>query len=81
MSAERFRIPSRIYKRRALWHWLADAGAPDWLWVRFVRSTWRRCSTCGWCGFGRWKSAARFGGGQPPAHYCSSRCYYAKEEC
>jgi hypothetical protein len=71
-------IPSRIYKRRKVWHWLADAGAPEWLWKPFVRSTWRRCATCGIRGVGRWKNGYRGGGGRPPAHFCSADCSSAE---
>jgi hypothetical protein len=60
--------------RRAAWHFLSDHGAPTWLWTRLVRSTWRRCSTCGLRGVGRWKQAATFGGGLPPRHYCGPTC-------
>ena len=72
-------VPSRIYKRRKVWHWLADAGAPDWLWTRFTRCTWRRCSVCGIRGVGRFKRAASFGGGRPPRHYCTTDHYYQSE--
>lgn len=62
--------PERIYKRRKPWHWLADAGAPFWLWSRFCRDTWARCATCGLLGVGRWKPHGVYGGGLPPRHYC-----------
>lgn len=75
----RFSWPSRIYKHRKVSHWLADAGAPDWLWMRFCRCTWRRCATCGFRGVGHWKPAARFGGGRPSAYYCSHDCYSKQE--
>lgn len=58
-------------KRRKLWHWLSDYGAPFWLWSRFVRDTWYRCSHCGIRGFGRWKGASSHGGGKPTRRYCS----------
>lgn len=77
---ERFHWPERIYERRSLWHWLADAGAPDWLWSRFVRCTWRPCAVCGIRGIGHWKPAASFGGGRPARHYCSHKHYYARED-
>lgn len=77
MSAIRW--PSRIYKRRAVWHWLADAGAPEWLWSLFCRSTWRQCATCGPRGIGRFKRAATFGGGESPRLYCSTAHYYERE--
>jgi hypothetical protein len=65
------RWPKRIYKRRAPWHWLADAGAPDWLWALFLVATWRRCEWCGLRGVGKWKPSTSYGGGLPPRHFCS----------
>lgn len=66
-------------RRRKLWHWLSDHGAPHWLWSRFLRDTWRRCEICGWRGVGHWKPAASYGGGLPPRHYCTHDCYYERE--
>lgn len=74
------RIPGRIYKRRKVWHWLADAGAPDRLWSLFVRSKWRHCATCGRRGVGRDKHACAFGGGLSARYYCSTDHYFAREE-
>lgn len=62
-----------------LWFWLADRGAPEWLWSRFVAATWKPCATCGWRGRGKWKPACSYGGGHAPRHYCSKDHYYAKE--
>jgi hypothetical protein len=69
------RIPRRIYKRRAVWHWLADAGAPEWLWQVFARTMWLPCGTCGWRGRGRHKRAMIAGGGQPTRHYCAGHMH------
>lgn len=74
------RWPRRIYKRRRVWHWLADSGAPDLLWQLFVRDFWQPCATCGWRGRARVKRAGCYGGGEPSRHYCSSKCYYEREE-
>jgi hypothetical protein len=71
---------ARNVRRRRVWHWLADHGAPDWFWSLFTRSKWRRCSTCGLRGVGRWKRAHVFGGGEPSRHYCSTEHYYEREE-
>lgn len=58
--------------RRKLWHFLADHGAPHWLWSRFLRDTWRPCSRCGIRRIGRWKGASAHGpGGRPTRHYCT----------
>jgi hypothetical protein len=64
------RLPRRIYKRRAVWHWLADAGAPFWLWSCLDGMRWRRCAVCGWRGVGRWKPSSSHGGGGPSRYYC-----------
>jgi hypothetical protein len=73
------RWPRRIYKRRRVWHWLSDAGAPHWLWGLFVDSTWHRCEVCGVRGVGRRKHAAELGGGiARTRHYCSTDHYFAR---
>lgn len=74
------RLPGRIYKRRAVWHWLADAGAPAWLWELFTRTFWRPCAVCGWRGRAHAKHASSYQGGRPPRHYCSTEHYYARED-
>ena len=66
-------------RRRRFWHVLADLGAPHWLWARFIRATWRPCSTCDWRGVGRWKCAYTFGGGLPERRYCSHACARASD--
>jgi hypothetical protein len=66
--------PRRIYKRRSVWHWLADAGAPEWMWCLATRSWWAACSGCG--RRMRFKGYCRGGGGLPIGgqKFCTTAC-------
>lgn len=67
------RWPRRIYKRRPAWHWLADAGAPAWVWRLFTENWWAPCDGCGQRRVTKNLSRSGVGGGRT-LHFCGSDC-------